>query len=165
MKKRIVDVREFPEFAAGHIEGSELAPLRGIELAAEVWGRDEEIVLVCRSGRRAEEAQERLAACGFTAASVMDGGIEAWVAAGQPVKRVEGRRVWSLERQVGAGAGSLVLITLALAWTVSWRWLIGTALIGGGLVFAGVSDICMMASVLGRMPWNRATTTGGCVSR
>jgi rhodanese-related sulfurtransferase len=164
MKQRVVDVREFPEFAAGHIEGSELVPLRGIEEAAEGWGRDEQVLLVCRSGRRAEEARLVLAGRGFTAVSVMDGGIEAWVAAGQPVKRVEGRRVWSLERQVRAGAGSLVLITLALAYLVSQRWLIGTAFVGGGLVFAGVSDMCMMASVLGRMPWNRAKA-GGCVCR
>src|SRR5215472_12290709 len=131
MQKRVVDVREFPEFAAGHIEGSELVPLGGIERAAAGWDRDEQILLVCKGGRRAAEARERLAACGFTALSVLDGGIEAWMAAGQPVKRVEGRRVWSLERQVRAGAGILVLITLGLAWTVSWRWLIGTALIGG----------------------------------
>jgi hypothetical protein len=57
---------------------------------------------------------------------------------------------------VRIAAGSLVLITLALALTVSKLWLIGTSLVGAGLVFAGVSDICVMASVLGKLPWNRA---------
>lgn len=27
MKARLIDVREYPEFAEGHIEGSELVPL------------------------------------------------------------------------------------------------------------------------------------------
>jgi hypothetical protein len=56
---------------------------------------------------------------------------------------------------VRIAAGSLVLITLALAVAVSKLWLIGTGFVGAGLVFAGVSNICMMATVLGRLPWNR----------
>jgi len=47
-------------------------------------------------------------------------------------------------------------VTLALALTVSKLWLIGTGFVGAGLVFAGVSNICMMASLLGKLPWNRA---------
>jgi hypothetical protein len=73
---------------------------------------------------------------------------------------VADRRPWSIERQVRAVAGSLVLLTMLLAYLVSHLFLIGTALIGAGLLFAGVSDICMMASLLGRLPWNRSPKPG-----
>ena len=60
-----------------------------------------------------------------------------------------------MERQVRIMAGSLVLITLALGFFVTtWIFLV-TAFVGGGLVFAGVSDTCMMGSLLAKLPWNR----------
>ena len=60
-----------------------------------------------------------------------------------------------MERQVRTTAGSLVLLTLALGCFVSRYFLLGTAFVGAGLVFAGVSNTCMMASLLARLPWNR----------
>jgi len=154
MSVRWIDVREYPEYAAAYIEGSELIPLGTLAAASSTWNRSRPIILVCRSGRRAEQARLLLASRGFQSLTVLEGGIEAWREQGHSVLSIE-RRPWSLERQVRVAAGSLVLITLALAFFVSNYFLIGTALIGSGLVFAGVSDICMMASVLGRMPWNR----------
>jgi hypothetical protein len=60
-----------------------------------------------------------------------------------------------MERQVRTAAGSLILISLALARSVSHTFLFATAFVGVGLVFAGVSNTCLMASILGRLPWNR----------
>ena len=154
MDGRVIDVREFPEFAAGHIAGAELVPLSTVAERCEAWDREGELVLVCRSGRRAEQARQELAARGFKRLRVLEGGIERWSAQGKPLESVE-RRPWSMERQVRVVAGSLVLLTMLLAWTVSRWFLAGTAFVGAGLVFAGVSDICMMATALGRLPWNR----------
>jgi rhodanese-related sulfurtransferase len=151
----VVDVREYVEFAAGHIDGARLAPLGKVECMAEVWPREQTLVLVCKAGGRAEQARRRLAAMGFADLAVLEGGMDRWSREGRPVVK-ERRQPWALERQVRIAAGSLVLITLALAMVVSKLWLIATGLVGGGLVFAGVSNICMMASVLGRLPWNRA---------
>jgi hypothetical protein len=81
--------------------------------------------------------------------------MDRWRAEGRPVVTVQ-RRPWSMERQVRIVAGTLVLVTLGLGLSVSKMWLIGTGLVGAGLVFAGVSDICMMASLLGQLPWNRS---------
>jgi rhodanese-related sulfurtransferase len=150
----VVDVREYVEFAAGHIEGALLAPLGEVERKAEAWPRHKPVVLVCKAGARAERARQRLKAMGFAEVMVLAGGMDLWRAEGRPMA-TERRQPWSMERQVRVGAGSLVLITLALALTMSKLWLIGTGLVGAGLVFAGVSDICMMAAVLGRLPWNR----------
>lgn len=151
----VVDVREYVEFASGHIEGARLAPLGDVESMAEGWPREQALVLVCKAGSRAERARRRLAAKGFEELMVLEGGMDRWRAEGRPVV-TEKRQPWAMERQVRIVAGSLVLITLALGLGVSKFWLIGTGLVGAGLVFAGVSDICMMASVLGRLPWNRA---------
>jgi rhodanese-related sulfurtransferase len=153
VKNRLIDVREYPEFAGGHIEDSELVPLRTLEKASERWSRSEPLTLVCRSGRRAEQARQTLASKGFTSLTVLNGGVEAWKNDGKPLK-VAAKKQWSLERQVRVTAGSLVLAFCGLGLLLSQKFLIGAGLVGAGLVFAGVSDTCMMASVLGRMPWN-----------
>jgi len=61
MGARLIEVREYPEFAEGHIEGSELVPLGTLDKASEGWDRSEPLTLVCRSGRRAEVARQTLA--------------------------------------------------------------------------------------------------------
>lgn len=151
-----IDVREYPEFAAGHIEGSRLVPLGTLPQQCAAWDRATPLTLVCKSGRRAEQARQQLDALGFTALTVLNGGIDAWRDAGKPLHVLE-RRPWSMERQVRIAAGSLVLLTLLLAQLVSPWFLAATAFVGAGLVFAGVSDLCMMASLLGRLPWSRPT--------
>jgi rhodanese-related sulfurtransferase len=155
MEGKLIDVREYPEYAAGHIEGSSLVPLGILSQASESWDRTAPLVLVCRTQRRSEQALQLLASKGFTALSVLEGGVQSWSEAGGPLIISE-HRPWSIERQVRAVAGSLVLLTMSLAYLLSPLFLIGTALIGAGLLFAGVSDICMMASLLGRLPWNRS---------
>jgi rhodanese-related sulfurtransferase len=87
---QIVDVREKPEWEAGRIEGSIHIPLS--ELMA---GRLEDldttrpVVAVCRSGNRSEVASLMLRARGFDAYN-MEGGTEAWVAAGFPFTTPDG---------------------------------------------------------------------------
>ena len=154
VRRRLIDVRQFPEFAAGHIKDSMLVPLHVLDSSCESWDRQQPITLICRSGRRAAQARDLLATRGFVDLAVLPGGIEAWSAAGRPLIQSE-RRPWSLERQVRLVAGLLILLTLALAVTVSHWFLYATAFVGAGLTFAGLSDVCMMASILGRLPWNR----------
>ena len=154
MNGRIIDVREYPEFAAGHIAGSKLVPLGQLRRASESWDRRVSLTLVCKSGRRAQQASQILESAGFVAVNVLEGGIDGWRAAGKPVQLVE-RRPWSLERQVRAAAGSLILITLGLSLFVSHYFLIATAFVGAGLVFAAVADTCMMGILLAKLPWNR----------
>lgn len=151
----VVDVREYIEFAAGHIEGARLVPLGKVDQLAEAWPREQALVVVCKAGSRAERARQRLAAMGFADLMVLEGGMDRWRAEGRPVM-TEQHKPWEIERQVRIVAGSMVLITLALAVEVSKLWLIGTGLVAAGLVFAGVSGICMTASLLAKMPWNRA---------
>lgn len=155
MKARLIDVREYPEFAEGHIEGSELVPLGTLDKASESWDRSEPLTLVCRSGRRAEDARQNLARKGFTSLQVLNGGVQAWTNSDKPLTAAEDKP-WSMERQVCVTAGALVLSFFGLGLFTSKKFFLGAALVGAGLVYAGVSDNCMMASVLSRMPWNDA---------
>ena len=153
MKARLIDVREDPEFAEGHIEGAELVPLGTLDKASEGWDRSAPLTLVCRSGRRAEGARQALAGKGFTSLKVLDGGVEAWTNSGKPLIAAE-NNPWSMERQVRVTAGALVLTFCGLGLLTSRKFFVGAGLVGAGLIYAGMSNTCMMASVLGRMPWN-----------
>lgn len=153
MKTRLIDVREYPEFAAGHIEGAELVPLGTVDKDSETWDRSQPLTLVCRTGRRAEQARRTLAAKGFQSLNVLEGGVEVWKSGGKALT-VAANTPWSMERQVRVAAGSFVLASFGLGLLTSRKVFAGAALVGAGLVYAGVSDNCMMASVLGRLPWN-----------
>jgi hypothetical protein len=57
-------------------------------------------------------------------------------------------------RQVQIAAGALVVIFVLLG-QVAPIFRLLAALVGGGLLFAGLSGTCGMALLLARMPWNR----------
>ena len=155
MAERMIDVREYPEYADGHIAGSEWVRLSEIAHASAAWSRDEALLLVCKSGQRSEQARTLLAGKGFLYVQVLTGGVEQWTREGGVLTRLP-QKVWSMERQVRVISGGMVVVSLLLALLVSHWFLIWTGLVGAGLVFAGVSDICMLATALGAMPWNRA---------
>lgn len=150
----VVDVREWPEYAAGSIEGSRLVPLGVLVREAQNWDRQQPVLLVCRSGRRAERAAATLDQLGFENVNILSGGIEAWRGHGLPLQ-AGSKRPWSLERQVRAIAGALVLCFTLLSLTISSWFLAGTLFVGAGLLFAGITDLCLMAALLGKLPWNR----------
>ena len=151
----LIDVREYPEFVSGAIQHSRLIPLAELGAAAAGWSKNDPLVTICKSGRRAAQAAETLLSMGFADVAVLEGGIDAWKRRGLPLEVAE-RRPWSIERQVRVAAGSLIVTFSALGVAVSPKFFAGAAAVGAGLVFAGVSDTCMMGSALGKMPWNRA---------
>jgi hypothetical protein len=113
------------------------------------------IVLICQTGKRARMTANLLEPCQRQIA-VLEGGTAAWIQAGLPsVTTVKTR--WSLERQVRLGAGLFVLIGAALALTLNPRWLSLSAFFGLGLTFAGLTDVCPVAEILSKMPWNART--------
>ncbi len=153
----IVDVRTPAEFARVHAVGAKSMPLDELDpaaVAAQRSGADDPIYIICQSGGRAAKACQRLEQAGVAHACCIEGGTAAWEKLGLPVER-GGAKVISLERQVRIGAGSLVLLGAALAWAVHPAFLAIPAFVGGGLVFAGVTDYCGMALLLGKMRWNR----------
>jgi rhodanese-related sulfurtransferase len=149
-----VDVRTASEYAAGHVPGAINIPMEQIEARPGDLSPDCPIVLICQSGVRA-----RLTAALLeprrTDVTVLDGGTSAWVKAGFPVV-VSAATRWALERQVRLVAGLLVVIGAVLALTVNPHWVYLSGFVGLGLVFAGLTNICAMASLLCKMPWNRS---------
>ena len=149
---RLIDVRSGSEFASGHIPGAVNIPMDQIEARLDDLRPGVPIVLVCQTGKRARMTAGLLEPC-QRQISVLEGGTSAWVQAGLPVVSSVQTR-WSLERQVRLGAGLLVLVGAVLAFTVDANWLFLSAFVGLGLTFAGLTDICPMAEILGKMPWN-----------
>jgi rhodanese-related sulfurtransferase len=150
----LVDVRSATEFATAHLPGAINIPLEQIELRTADLNANGPVVLVCQGGTRARMARELLAGSGRNL-TVLEGGTDAWIKEGRPVVRNTLAR-WALERQVRLIAGALVALGVLLAVLVSPWWLIVPAFVGCGLIFAGVSGLCLMGEALARLPWNGA---------
>ena len=154
----ILDVRTPAEFARVHAAGACLMPLDRLDVrAAEAALRNPNgrIYVICQSGTRSAMACQRFAEAGIGDAYSVAGGTAAWEKLGLPVVRGSGH-VIPLERQVRIVAGSLVLLGCLLAWLVQPEFIALSAVVGAGLVFAGITDICGMALLLGKMPWNQS---------
>lgn len=154
---RVLDVRTPGEFDSAHIAGAYNVPLDLLrEHRDEIISHlDDQVVLVCRSGQRAAQAEETLRAAGLCNVHILDGGITAWEAAGFAVNR--GAQRWDLERQVRLVAGSVVLTSvLASIAAPKLKWV--AAAIGGGLTFASLTNTCAMGMALSKLPYNRGAT-------
>lgn len=151
---QVVDVREFSEFNTERIAEARLVPLSRFEKRADEIDHSKPVYLVCRTGKRAAQAAEKLAGKGFTDIHVVEGGMAAWTVAELPTIKGESG-IWPLERQVRFAAGLLVLAGVALGFAITPYFFALSGFIGAGLVFAAVTDTCGMAMVLARMPWNQ----------
>lgn len=155
---RLLDVRSPGEFESAHIAGAYNVPLDSLaEHAAEIAADQQtEFVLICQSGARARKAEEALRASGLTRLHLLDGGMNAWLAAAKPARL--GPKRMSLERQVRIVAGAIAAAGGALALAVSPWFALLPLIVGSGLVFAGITDTCAMASLLTRLPYNATVT-------
>jgi rhodanese-related sulfurtransferase len=154
---RILDVRTPGEFEGVHIAGAYNVPLDLLrEHSDEIRTHlDDHVVLVCRSGQRAAQAEQTLHDTGLTNVHILDGGMNSWEAGGFSVKR--GAQRWDLERQVRLVAGSIVALSiLASIFVPGFKWV--ALFIGSGLVFAAVSNTCTMGMMLAKLPYNRGAT-------
>ena len=80
----ILDVRQPEEWNEFHVPDSTLIPLGELAARADELPKDQEIVIVCRSGNRSAQARDILLAAGFTQVTSMAGGLTQWKAAGYP---------------------------------------------------------------------------------
>ncbi len=152
----LIDVREWPEFAAGRVPGSRLIPIGQISARSSEIDRSREVYVICRTGRRSAEAAAKLQSLGFDNVVNVAGGFEAWKKEKLQFEREE-RAPWSIERQVRFTAGLLVFAGVLLAILLHRYFIALPALIGFGLAFTAVIDWCGMGILLSKMPWNRRT--------
>lgn len=153
---RVVDVRTPAEFQTAHITGSYNVPLDLLREHRDeiVEHLDQEVVLVCRSGQRAAQAEETLRGAGHANVHILAGGITTWQHTGFGVNR--GTPRWDLERQVRLIAGSIVVASILGSIAMpKLKWFAAAA--GGGLATAALTNTCAMGMALSRLPYNRAT--------
>ena len=154
----LVDIREPDEFARAQIAGARLKPLSVLSFLPSDPDRERPAVFYCQSGRRANDNAASLEECGFAVTYLVDGGIAGWEKAGLPVIRRP--MPLPMPQQIQMAAGSMVFLFSLLSFfypAASWV----TLFIGGGLIFAGYSGICLMGRLLARLPWNRPRSCGG----
>ena len=161
---RLLDVRTPAEFGTAHIPGAYNVPLDTLAEHSHELQRHLEmpVVVICRTGNRARQAEQRLAPAGMANVHVLQGGMEAWDDGRREVRR--GSEKWALERQVRLVAGSIVLggILVSLKWPKA-RFVSGA--VGTGLTFAALTDTCAMGMALPSCPTTAmtpATSNGSC---
>ncbi|MEU7347955.1 rhodanese-like domain-containing protein [Streptomyces bacillaris] len=156
----VIDVRTPGEYAAGHLPGALNIPLDHIQRALpdiRDAAHRKDVLVVCASGARSENACKILAENGI-ATTTLSGGTGAWAADGHELHRPQGsaRTVWGMERQVRLTAGALVLLGLLLGVLIHPAFQILSAGIAGGLVFSALTNTCGMATILTKLPHNRS---------
>jgi rhodanese-related sulfurtransferase len=114
--------------------------------------------VLCRTGHRATMAAMLLMQNGFANVAVIEAGLNAWDNAKLPINKTPGPI--SLERQVRIIAGCLILIGSLLTLVNIW-FIIVPLWVGAGLLFAGVSNNCMMAVLLMKLPYNKKSISAG----
>lgn len=148
----LLDVRSPLEFETEHIEKSINIPLDQLDVRHQDVPRHGQLVIICRTGKRAERAANVLLGRGFQP-KVLNGGIVAWRGAGLPVK--EGRKMLAIERQIQLTVGIGVLTGVLLGAFVNPWFLVIPGFFGAGLTFAGLSGTCALGLLLMKAPWNR----------
>ena len=151
-----IDVRTPQEFESVHIAGARNIPLPDLHTYVDelkALSQKRPIKLVCRTQNRVKIAYEYLTNNGLTNCEILDGGLTQWVDQGNPV--IKGQQRISLEGQVRAIAGGLILIGVALGFTVHSGFFVLPAIVGAGLLHAGLTDSCLMGMLLSKLPMNR----------
>jgi rhodanese-related sulfurtransferase len=160
---QLIDICSPTEYASGHVPGAINIPIEQLGTCIADLRTDSPVVLICKSGQRACASAQLLKAS-RTDVLVLDGGTRAWRENGGQIV-VNTRTGWSLERQVRLGAGLLVLVGVVLSLVCNRGWIGLSAFVGLGLTFAGLTDICGMAFLLTKLPWNKARESPTEMSR
>jgi rhodanese-related sulfurtransferase len=163
-RAQLLDVRTPGEFAAVHVPGAKLIPLDDLDPAAfqrERGAEDIPVYVLCQSGGRARRAIDKLERAGVHGCVLVEGGTQGWLDAGLPVNLGQSN-VLPLMRQVQITVGFISASGAVLALAVHPLFAVIPLVMGGGLLFAGITGFCGLALVLAKMPWNRAQSCGSC---
>jgi rhodanese-related sulfurtransferase len=151
-----IDVRDEDEFRTEHLKGAINLPLKTLATSAQGvldLGKTQEVKLICLTGTRSGNALKQLKDLDeSTSISSVPGGLNDWSNKADLVQSASPKL--SLMRQVMIIAGALVLGFSLMGLMINILWLWGSAFVGAGLLFAGLSGICLMAIILNKMPWN-----------
>lgn len=82
----MLDVRQPEEYEAGHIPGVTLIPLGELPTRLNELPKDQDIVVVCRSGNRSATGRDILLDAGFSNVTSMAGGMNNWAQMGYEIE-------------------------------------------------------------------------------
>lgn len=66
-----------------------------------------------------------------------------------------GKPPWSIDRQVRLVSGTLVLLGLALAYSINPVFILLSLVVALGMIVSACTDSCAMGIVVSYLPWNR----------
>jgi glyoxylase-like metal-dependent hydrolase (beta-lactamase superfamily II)/rhodanese-related sulfurtransferase len=151
---KLLDVRSSLEFSQVHIKDSINVPIDMLSAKINDLSRSgQSYIVLCRTGNRSTMAADMLMQSGIHGVKVMQGGMTRWQKERLPVIKGEGGI--SLERQVRLIAGSLVLSGIPMSWFVHWTFIFIPVFVSCGLIFAGLTDSCLMGMLLMKLPYNK----------
>ncbi len=152
----VLDIRDEGEFNREHIPGALLLPAENIDAALQRTFSGKLGVFYCSSGLRTKDAESKIDASGLSDPMYLSGGINAWSKQGLPTVGGDARKPsLSIPRQVQISIALILLLFAGLSLTGS-IWPIYVIIgVGLGLLVAGLSGTCAMASIIMLMPWNR----------
>ena len=81
----LLDVRTVEEWNQGHVDGAVLIPLDQLGARVNEVPKDQDVLIICRSGNRSGQARDLLRGQGFDRTTSISGGINAWIAKALPV--------------------------------------------------------------------------------
>jgi glyoxylase-like metal-dependent hydrolase (beta-lactamase superfamily II)/rhodanese-related sulfurtransferase len=151
---KLLDVRSALEFSQVHIKDSVNVPIDMLSgKINDLSGSNQTYIVLCHAGNRSPMAADMLIQSGIHGVKVMQGGMTRWQKEGLPAIRGEGGI--SLERQVRLIAGSLVLAGILLSLLIDWAFILIPVFVSCGLIFAGLTDNCLMGMLLMKLPYNK----------
>jgi rhodanese-related sulfurtransferase len=156
----LLDVRTPAEFESVHIPASMNIPLDELPQRVGQLDKSANYTLVCRTGRRAEQARMLMESNGFNCV-VLAGGIQALPS---EVTVSNARNVLPLDRQVQLAIGILLISAGLATLFIDKLFVILALFIGCGLTYAGLSGTCGLAILLSKAPWNKARGIGAATS-
>jgi rhodanese-related sulfurtransferase len=164
----LIDVRSPAEYQNVHATGAENIPLDTLtdEKVTSIKEKyaGKKVYFICQSGGRSGRACELLEKHGFDHAINVKGGTAEWSEKGYPVVRAEAAPAKSktitdflstipIEQQVRIFTGAAIIFCLLFG--AMWKFFYFLImLIGVGLIYSGISGVCMMGTLLRKMHWN-----------
>ena len=161
----LIDVRTQEQFDEGHIHGALSFPIEFffaknvIQKIHTAYPESPTIYVISESGSKANEATLLLAAENYEYIMLVEGGMQAWVKGGLPLKRPRSKLIagqhLELSQQSLIAIGGTVTVATLLGTLVNSAFLAITLLAGIGIAYEGVFGTDYLRQFLSRMSWNR----------
>lgn len=161
----LLDVRPQDEYDEGHIIGASLCPLKDfnveniIQKVHRLYPTPPTIYVTCASGSESREACQHLADAGYEYIMKLEGGMEAWITAGLPVKKTKENpplfQPLHINQQMQIIIGSIVTIGTLLGTLVNTGFLAIPFLVGVGFIYEGLFGTDYVNQALLKISWNK----------